>query len=498
MGKLHAYHCTPNHPTPDILESMKSNLSAVFTFFLLIGDTLAVIAAFTLAYILRVSLPSSSPFITISSAEYIRLFILLSPVWLGIFAMLRLYDRDVYEWRLREFGRIIVGTLIGSMAMISYEFAVNRPIFPARIIIVYTFGIATLLLILERTIVRGIRLVARHRGIGIINTMLIGDSPYMSDLVESLKNPRVSGFCVVAVVGDRIPSSAQHARHFRDLDDALARLEELNIHSIILTRLYTEPHVNEKIMAAAQTQHIGFRYVPAQEAMYSDSMEVELFQGTPLVLIKQTPLFGFGRIIKRVFDIVAGSLLLLLFAPLIALVCLILVIFDNGEPIYRPKRLTRFNSEVAIYKIRSIKHAYNNLTPEEGFAKLGRPELAKAFRNNGDKLDNDPRFGWFGRLLRRTSIDELPQLINVIKGDISLVGPRPLSAFELDNYPYRHIMLAVKTGVTGLAAISGRKDIPFEERRKIDLYYVQNWSFWLDIKILFRTVLEVLTRRSAD
>ena len=227
-------------------------------------------------------------------------------------------------------------------------------------------------------------------------------------------------------------------------------------------------------------------------------MEVELFQGIPLVLVHQTPLFGPGRIYKRLFDIVAGTLLLILFSPLILFMCLLLYIFDKGDPFYKPKRLTRFDQEVAIYKLRTLKHAYNNMSPEEGFAKMGKPHLAKKFRENGDFLKNDPRISRLGRFMRKTSIDELPQLINVVKGDISLVGPRPLSAFELTNYPYRHIMLSVKTGVTGLAVISGRKDIPFEERRKIDLYYVQNWTFWLDIKILLRTVLEVLSARGAE
>lgn len=476
---------------------MKSNFGAVYAFFLLLGDFLAVMGAFVLAYIFRVSL-SDAPFIGISSAEYARIFLLLTPVWLAIFALLGLYNRDTYEWRLKEFGRLIVGSLIGTMAMITYEFVINKPIFPARIMAVYAFLVACLLLILERTILRSMRLLARHRGNGIVNTILIGDSPYTTSLLESLKNPRKSGYKVVGIVSNQQLPSWYKGKVYESVNDALKVIEKLNVHSIILTSLYTNPEVNERIMATAQEHHCGFRFVPAQDAMYSGTMEVELFQGTPLVLVHQTPLFGIGRIYKRLFDITAGSILLAIFSPIIAFMCLLLYIFDHGDPIYKPKRLTRFNSEIGIYKLRTMKHAYNRMSPEEGFAKMGKPELAKQFRANGDFLENDPRISRLGKFMRKTSIDELPQMLNVIRGDISLVGPRPLSAFELVDYPYKHIMLSVKTGVTGLAVISGRKDIPFEERRKIDLYYVQNWSFWLDIKILLRTVLQVLTGRGAE
>jgi undecaprenyl-phosphate galactose phosphotransferase len=169
----------------------------------------------------------------------------------------------------------------------------------------------------------------------------------------------------------------------------------------------------------------------------------------------------------------------------------------GGHPIYKRKRLTRFGTDFTIYKFRSLKNAYNGLDPEAGFAKMGRPELAKKFRANGDFLEHDPRISRFGHFIRVTSLDELPQLFNVLKGDISLVGPRALIAEELDKSAYKNHILSVKSGLTGLAVVSGRKDIPFEERRKLDVYYVQNWSFWLDIIILLKTIRLLITRTGA-
>jgi undecaprenyl-phosphate galactose phosphotransferase len=145
-----------------------------------------------------------------------------------------------------------------------------------------------------------------------------------------------------------------------------------------------------------------------------------------------------------------------------------------------------------------MKQAYTNMSPEEGFSKMGKPELIKEYRDNGDQLANDPRIGQLGRFLRRSSLDELPQLVNVVKGDISLVGPRALDPFELERFAKKNLILAVKSGLTGLAQISGRRDISFEERRKLDLYYVQNWSFWGDIIILLKTIWVTIFHQGAN
>lgn len=128
---------------------------------------------------------------------------------------------------------------------------------------------------------------------------------------------------------------------------------------------------------------------------------------------------------------------------------------------------------------------------------MGKPSLKKTYRDNGDFLPNDPRLSAIGRFIRKTSIDELPQLFNVLKGDISLVGPRALVPQELKAYEKRHKILSVKSGLTGLAQISGRRDISFEERRTIDMYYVQNWTFWMDISILLRTIRAVINGSGA-
>ena len=137
------------------------------------------------------------------------------------------------------------------------------------------------------------------------------------------------------------------------------------------------------------------------------------------------------------------------------------------------------------------------MTAEEAFTKMGKPELIKSYRENGDYMKNDPRITKFGHFIRKTSIDELPQLFNILKGDISLIGPRALLPNELRTYGDRSLILSVKSGLTGFAQVSGRRDISFEERRALDIYYVLNWSLSLDLQIFFKTIKTVLKGEGA-
>ncbi|HEY1645846.1 MAG TPA: sugar transferase, partial [Candidatus Saccharimonadales bacterium] len=206
----------------------------------------------------------------------------------------------------------------------------------------------------------------------------------------------------------------------------------------------------------------------------------------------QTALIGWGKVVKRLTDIIIGSLMLIISSPFWVLIIVTQkVISPRGQVFYKVKRYSRFGNVVTIYKFRTMRRGYN-MSPEEGFTKMGRLDLLKEYRENGDRLDNDPRISPLGHFLRKTSLDEIPQLYNVVKGDISLVGPRALDTFELEKYSKKNLILAVKSGLTGLAQISGRREISFEEKRRIDLYYVQNWTFWGDIIILIKTIWVVL------
>ncbi len=475
---------------------MKNNATLVYGFFLIVGDFLALVAAFTAAFILRVTLDDRPISAQVTSLDYVKIFALLLPFWLIIFGLLGLYNKNTYENRFSEFGKIVTGSFVGILFVISYSYITNTVIFPARLVTVYGFLLALCFILLFRTIARAVRRSLFSYGIGVNNVLIIGDTPITNELITSINNTHITGYRVVGVVSKKGKQRAG-IETFGSFDEAIKKLGHELVHSIIQTELYARTEENSEILTHAQENHIAYRFVPGNSELFVGNIEVDLFRSIPVIAVHQTALVGWGRIVKRLFDIVVGSILLLLALPIMVVIYIIHVIFDHGDPVFSQKRLGRFGTTFKIYKFRTYRHAYNRMTPEQGFEKMGKPELAKKFRENGDFLDNDPRISRFGRFLRKSSLDELPQFFNVVKGDLSLVGPRALEPFELEKYAKKNLILSVKTGLTGLAAISGRRDIPFEERRKLDLYYVQNWSFWGDIVILAKTASIVLFHRGA-
>jgi lipopolysaccharide/colanic/teichoic acid biosynthesis glycosyltransferase len=225
--------------------------------------------------------------------------------------------------------------------------------------------------------------------------------------------------------------------------------------------------------------------------------------GVPVIELAQTPLQGWGRIIKRAFDLVGAFFGLIALSPLLLVVALLIKITDPGSVFYRQRRLSRHGDPISIFKFRTMMMKYSTgaefsgMTNEEVFKVMGREDLIEDFKKE-NKLADDPRISRLGKFLRRTSIDELPQLINVLRGDLSLVGPRPMLEDELerygDNLPQ---VLSLRCGLTGLWQVSGRTDIGFEGRVKLDLYYVENWSLGMDIRILFKTIGVIFSKRGA-
>lgn len=475
---------------------MKNNASLLYGFFLLVGDFLALVAAFVVAFILRVTLTSRPTSALVTSREYLKIFLLLLPFWLIIFGLLGLYNKNTYENRFSEFGRLITGSLIGILFVIGYSYMTNTVVFPARLVTVYGFLLATCFMLLFRTIARATRRSLFAYGIGLNNVLIVGDTKITDVLVHSIGNTKLTGYKVIGIVGKKRHDNDHNIPHYEDFAEAIAKLGDKPLHSIVQTELYAATERNNEVLTYAQEHHVAFRFVPGNSELFVGNIEVDLFQSIPVIAVHQTALVGWGRIVKRAFDFFAGLVFLIVAAIPMLLIAILLKITDPRDKIlYRPKRLGRFGNTFTCYKFRSHKRAYNHMSPEEAFTKMGRLDLLKQYRENGDKLDRDPRVSRIGRFIRKYSLDELPQLFNVIKGDISLVGPRALDHFELDQYAKKNLILSVKTGLTGLAQISGRSDIPFEERRKLDLYYVQNWSFWNDLVILAKTFSVVLFHR---
>ena len=322
--------------------------------------------------------------------------------------------------------------------------------------------------------------------------MIIGNSKnteYLADYIAS--NPE-SGYRLAGIVAGRrfIPHDLK-SKQYSSLKEALKKARADVI-------FQTDEKSTEYVYKQAINRHLLYYFVPNETALSSHFGELELIGNTPAVLVMATPLIGANAAIKRTFDVAFSFLALIVAAIPMLVVWLVLKLSDiRHSAFYADERLTRYNRKFRCYKFRTMKPEYSGMTAEEAFAKMGKPELIKRYRRAGDYLKNDPRITRIGKFLRKTSIDELPQLFNILKGDISLIGPRALLPGELRDYGDRSLILTVRSGLTGFAQVSGRRNIPFEERRALDTYYVRNWSLMLDLSIFFKTIAVVLKGEGA-
>ncbi|HZM64606.1 MAG TPA: sugar transferase [Candidatus Saccharimonadales bacterium] len=479
---------------------MRNNASLIYNAFLIIGDFLALVAAFISAYILRVKLEvgiDQGPILPTSGKTYLGVFLAVLPFWILIFALLGLYNSGIYEKRFKEFGRLLIGTFIGLLFVIFLNFVSSEPLFPARLVPIYAFIFGFVFLVIFRNLARFVRSRLFKYGVGLTRVLLVGNTAMTREILEWLADRR-SGYHVLAIIGGKEGQSKRFPAPLFHSFDSFLKQRKGDLHGIIQTELYADESKNAKILNFAQENHINYRFVPGNTELFVGKIEVELFRNSvPVLTIHQTALFGWGRIVKRLFDLLVGGLMLIIASPIMLLIAVVSKLSGSGTVFFRQDRLTRFNNKFRVFKFRTQYQKYDGTTPEEAFEMMGKPQLAAEYRQKGDALPSDPRITPIGKFLRKTSLDELPQLFNVVRGDISLVGPRALIPQELSSYKKRHTILAVKSGLTGLAVVSGRRDINFEERRKLDVYYVQNWSFWLDIVILLKTFRAVFRGQGA-
>jgi exopolysaccharide biosynthesis polyprenyl glycosylphosphotransferase len=474
---------------------MKNNASFLYSFCLVILDFLALLIAFVGAYIIRVKIDNRPVFEFVSARSFFAVFFVLAIFWVIILALLGLYNNAIYEKRFKEFGRLLVGSFVGLLFILSVAYVSKKTIFPTRLVPAYGFLIALCLLIIFRNIARFIRTRLFRYGIGINNLLIVGHSKSVEELLD-LFGDLSSGYRVIGVAGYR--GNVHKIRSFANFDEAIKHLQANNINSIIQAEFYASPSKNNQILEYAQQNHISYRFIPGNTELFVGNIDVELFRSSiPMIAVNQTALNGWGRIVKRLFDLAITIPLMIILIPVYLIITLLIFISDFGAPFFSQKRVTRYGRIFTIYKFRTIKKKFNGLSPEQAFESMGKPELIKQYRENGDQLPKDPRISSLGRFLRITSLDEIPQLWNVIKGDVSLVGPRALVPEEIKLATNKHHIVSVKSGLTGLAQVSGRKDISFEERRKLDVYYVQNWSFWFDLVIIAKTFRIVINGRGA-
>lgn len=468
---------------------MRRKSDFVLKFCLVVGDALALILSFAIAYYVRVHVDPRPYVFESQLLNFTMTIVFLVPILLIILALLGLYKKSIYlsKNKAREWGRLFVAAILSVAALIVYDFFKADDLFPVRVMAVMAIGFSFVFLMIERTIVKFLIKQIFRKDYATKRVVIIGNSRNTEYLAEYIGSTPEAGYRIAAIVASNkyIPKDMKKY-HASSLKDALKR-EKVDV------IFQTDEKSTEYVYKKAIDRHIIYYFVPSETALSSHFGEMELIGNTPAVMVMVTPLVGGYAVIKRCFDIFISLIGIILAAiPMMAVWVLIKLSDTKHSPIYADERLTQYNRKFRCYKFRSMKPEYSGLTAEEAFTKMGKPELIKKYRADGDYMVNDPRITKVGKFIRKTSLDELPQLFNILKGDISLIGPRALLPGELRDYGDRSLILTVKSGLTGFAQVSGRRDIPFEERRALDIYYVRNWSLMLDAQIFFKSIATVL------
>lgn len=468
---------------------MRKRSELLFNLLLVPLDVLAVLASFVLAYIIRVEYTLKPTVYQVPGREYVWALLALLPILIAFFALVGLYNFESTRSRWREYGKVVIAVSASTMFLIIVDFFSIKPLFPSKAVVFYGFVISILSVILMRFLVNVFQRWLFRFGIGIRQVVMIGSGQVADDITYFLQ--RNSGFKLVRTV----PRSA------KTIDQLTRLVKRRHIDELYVADSAPSERDQIEYLSFAHENHIIYKFVPTLAALYHTRTQSTLLADYPLLEIVRTPLDGWWRIYKGLFDYVGALVGLIILSPLFLVIGLIVKLTDGGSVFYRHRRIGRHGRPIQVWKFRSMYMKYSTGSGFSGksdaeiLAEIGDKQLADEFKKE-QKLKNDPRVTPIGKFLRKTSLDELPQLINVVRGELSLIGPRPVTEEELERYQeHTPTFLLIKPGMTGLWQVSGRNDVSFEERIKLDVYYVENWSAGMDLRILWRTVGVVLRRK---
>jgi len=412
------------------------------------------------------------------------------PAWVALFGVYGLYQREskrIGPAALEELPAIFHALVVGTLALwLYYHIVPAHGLVYMQALVFGGLGIAFISLI---------RLVARRAVpalLGRERVLFLGEAPSLPALVRKIRAHPEYGLEPVGLV----------SRDSRNGDDGLpvlgrledASLSELverhDIERLIVSRAGASDETMLELLQECRDLSLQISLLPAHVDAIGPSVEVDDIEGITVLGLNPLTLARSSRFLKRSMDIVGATVGLLLFSPLIVLVAVAVRLDSRGSVLFTQQRIGRKGRTFRVLKFRTMVPGAERQV-EELFEQSDDPHWLK--------LDHDPRITRIGRVLRLTSLDELPQLWNVLRGDMSLVGPRPLIETEDATVSgWARTRLDLAPGITGMWQVLGRTSIPFEEMVKLDYLYVTNWSLWLDVKLLLRTFLVVLHRRGAN
>lgn len=461
-------------------------------------DVLVALVAFVLAYTVRYELQLIRPVLEVNSVPFSNYlpYVLVYTGWLLLnYATSGLYRRIRGRSFFEEAAIIANGATNAVVLLMAISFMVQARGF-SRLMLVY-LAVTTVLLL------AGVRLGRRwlyaylraKRGIGVQRVLVVGAGEVGQAVLRVMLARRDLGYQPVGYLDDD-PSVGSvdmgRLRGLGKLENMETALRTEAVDLVVVTLPWTEHNRIMRIVALCRHAGVAVRVVPDVFQLNLQQVNVENLDGIPLLGVElEASLYAANRVLKRALDLLIVTVAAPLWVPVFALVALAIKLDGSGGPIfYTQTRVGENGKPFQMVKFRSM-------IPD---ADKYREQLVRDQKQDPrhPKIVDDPRITPVGKLLRRTSLDELPNLINVILGQMSLVGPRPPIPDEVVLYENWHKQrLNTVPGITGLWQVSGRSDVPFDEMVLLDIYYIENWSLWLDVEILMRTIPRVLLRDGA-
>lgn len=443
-----------------------------------------ILAAATVAYFLRYKVETLPVLFDLSYRQYLQFVLIGVPFLLVLFALNGLYTQKSTRGFWRETGKVIWAVSAGLMLVVILFFF-NQHLFPSRLIVLMGWAFSIALVAAGRGILLALQRLLLARGTG-RHRLLVITGPAASRIIGEIEADTKMGYQIAA----KLPYSENIAAQIEDMH----RRERIDEILQADGQLTNEQVLN--LVNIAEDLGIKFNYLPGILESHRANIETDVIGTMPVIRLKNTPLDGWGKVVKRLVDIVVSVFGLILFSPLILFISVLIKLDSRGPVFFRQRRGSSFFN-FSLYKFRTMRAELSEGTSEGDRV---RHELERQNARQGPyvKIKNDPRVTRVGRILRKTKLDELPQLWHILRGQMSLVGPRIHMMKEVEKFEneYKRIF-TIKRGLTGLAQINQfyNPALAFEEEVKLDLFYIENWSFWLDVYIIFKTIFLLLTRQ---
>lgn len=453
-------------------------------------DIIFINLAFLLAYWLRYEVQlfrTVEPSFYVTYTVYWPVVLLFTTLLILVFRHQGLYRvRRSFSW-LEEFYAILNGTATGTIITIVIVF-LHSPSFYSRIIFIYASLFTVGLLSMSRLFKLALLWKLRRQGIGVKRLLIVGLGEVGRSVIRAVMAHPENGLQIIGFLDDDPVKQETNIGPFKAFG-TIGKLDEVllteYVDEVVITLPWQYHHKILSIMVHCEYKGVRVRIVPDLFQMTMTQMRISEIAGIPMISTREVSISGLNQVVKRGLDLIAATSLLIILAPIMGLIALLIKLESAGPVLFTQTRVGKNGRLFTIYKFRSMV----------ADAEAQQDTLENLNEANGPlfKIKRDPRITISGRWLRKFSLDELPQLYNVLRGDMSLIGPRPPLPKEVAQYQEWHKRrLEVAPGITGLGQVSGRSELTFDEVALLDIYYIENWSLVLDTKILLQTIPRVI------